>query len=75
LHQHFLGGGYGRRGQHEVILDAVRLAKAVGNPVKLIWTREDDLTGGKFRPMTLTEMGPSDEVRFSRLACSVCHYE
>jgi isoquinoline 1-oxidoreductase subunit beta len=49
LHQHFLGGGYGRR---EVILDAVRLAKAVGKPVKLIWTREDDLTGGKFRPMT-----------------------
>jgi isoquinoline 1-oxidoreductase subunit beta len=50
LHQHFLGGGYGRRSQHEVILDAVRLAKAVGKPVKLIWTREDDLTGGKFRP-------------------------
>jgi isoquinoline 1-oxidoreductase subunit beta len=52
LHQHFLGGGYGRRSQHEVILDAVRLAKTVGKPVKLIWTREDDLTGGKFRPMT-----------------------
>jgi isoquinoline 1-oxidoreductase subunit beta len=52
LHQHFLGGGYGRRSQHEVILDAVRLAKAVGKPVKLIWTREDDVMGGKFRPMT-----------------------
>jgi isoquinoline 1-oxidoreductase beta subunit len=52
LHQHFLGGGYGRRSQNEVVLDAVRLAKAVGKPVKLIWTREDDLTGGKFRPMT-----------------------
>jgi hypothetical protein len=52
LHQHFLGGGYGRRSQHEVILDALRLAKTVGKPVKLIWTREDDLTGGKFRPMT-----------------------
>jgi isoquinoline 1-oxidoreductase beta subunit len=52
FHQHFLGGGYGRRSQNEVILDAVRLAKAAGKPVKLIWTREDDLTGGKFRPMT-----------------------
>ncbi len=50
--QHFLGGGYGRRSQNEVILDAVRLTKAAGKPVKLIWTREDDLTGGKFRPMT-----------------------
>jgi isoquinoline 1-oxidoreductase beta subunit len=52
LHQHFLGGGYGRRSQQEVVIDAVRLAKAVGKPVKLIWTREDDMTGGKFRPMT-----------------------
>ena len=34
------------------MLDAVRLSKAVGKPVKLIWSREDDLTGGKFRPMT-----------------------
>jgi isoquinoline 1-oxidoreductase subunit beta len=52
LHQHFLGGGYGRRGHHETVLDAVRLAKAVGKPVKLIWSREDDVTFGKFRPMT-----------------------
>ena len=47
-----LGGGYGRRSQQEVVIDAVRLAKAVGKPVKLIWSREDDMTGGKFRPMT-----------------------
>jgi isoquinoline 1-oxidoreductase subunit beta len=52
LHQHFLGGGYGRRSQVEVVTDAVRLSKAVGKPVKLIWTREDDVAGGKFRPMT-----------------------
>ena len=52
LNQHFLGGGYGRRGQHETVLDAVRLAKAVGRPVKLIWSREDDIAFGKFRPMT-----------------------
>ena len=52
LNQHFLGGGYGRRGNHETVLDAVRLAKAVGKPVKLIWSREDDVAFGKFRPMT-----------------------
>ena len=52
LHQQFLGGGYGRRGNHEAAFDAVRLAQAVGKPVKLIWTREDDVRGGKFRPMT-----------------------
>src|SRR5215467_3385299 len=52
LHQHVLGGGFGRRGQHEVIMDALRLSKAVGKPVKLVWSREDDITFGKFRPMT-----------------------
>ncbi|HLH96633.1 MAG TPA: molybdopterin cofactor-binding domain-containing protein [Xanthobacteraceae bacterium] len=52
LHQQFLGGGYGRRGNHETVLDAVRLAKAAGKPVKLIWSREDDVAFGKFRPMT-----------------------
>jgi isoquinoline 1-oxidoreductase subunit beta len=52
FHQHFLGGGYGRRGSQEVVLDAVRLAKAAGKPVKLVWSREDDIGGGKFRPMT-----------------------
>jgi isoquinoline 1-oxidoreductase beta subunit len=52
LHQQFLGGGFGRRGNHEAVFDAVRLAKAVGKPVKLIWTREDDVAFGKFRPMT-----------------------
>src|SRR5438132_2536743 len=52
LHQHVLGGGFGRRGQQEVVMDAVRLSKAVGKPVKLVWSREDDLTFGKFRPMT-----------------------
>jgi isoquinoline 1-oxidoreductase beta subunit len=52
LHQHVLGGGFGRRSQHEVVLDAVRLSKAVGKPVKLVWSREDDIAYGKFRPMT-----------------------
>jgi isoquinoline 1-oxidoreductase beta subunit len=52
LHQHFLGGGFGRRGQQEVIMDALRLSKAVGKPVKLVWSREDDIAFGKFRPMT-----------------------
>jgi isoquinoline 1-oxidoreductase beta subunit len=52
FHQHLSGGGFGRRGQHETVLDAVRLSKAVGRPVKLIWSREDDIAFGKFRPMT-----------------------
>lgn len=52
LHQHWLGGAYGRRSPADVGVDAVRLAKVAGKPVKLIWSREDDLKAGKFRPMT-----------------------
>ena len=51
-HQHYLGGAYGRRSQIDVVLDAVLLAKAAGKTVKLIWQREDDLKGGRFRPAT-----------------------
>jgi len=53
FHQHLVGGGYGRRGgPQEVAVEAVRIAKAIGKPVKLIWSREDDIKTGKFRPMT-----------------------
>jgi isoquinoline 1-oxidoreductase subunit beta len=53
FHQHFLGGGFGRRGsEQDVVLEAVRLAKAVGRPIKVIWSREEDIAYGKFRPMT-----------------------
>jgi isoquinoline 1-oxidoreductase beta subunit len=52
FHQHVLGGGFGRRGQMEVIMDALRLSKAVGKPVKLVWSREDDIAYGKYRPAT-----------------------
>jgi isoquinoline 1-oxidoreductase beta subunit len=52
VHQQWVGGGYGRRSQNEVVADAVRLSKAVGKPVKLIWSREDDIRAGKFRPST-----------------------
>ncbi|HXP93356.1 MAG TPA: molybdopterin cofactor-binding domain-containing protein [Candidatus Binatia bacterium] len=52
LHQQFVGGAYGRRGSHEVVIQATRLAAAAKKPVKLIWSREDDLRFGRFRPAT-----------------------
>jgi isoquinoline 1-oxidoreductase beta subunit len=52
FHQHVAGGGFGRRGATETVVYAAQLAKAVGKPVKLIWSREDDIAFGKFRPMT-----------------------
>ena len=47
-----LGGGFGRRLENDFIVDAVALSKAAGKPVKVIWSREDDIKAGKFRPLT-----------------------
>jgi len=55
LHTTFLGGGFGRRAnpQSDFVVEAVHVAKAVGAPVKVIWTREDDMAGGWYRPAFL----------------------
>jgi isoquinoline 1-oxidoreductase beta subunit len=50
VHTTFLGGGFGRRLEVDFIPDAVECAKAAGKPVKVIWTREDDMTHDKYRP-------------------------
>jgi isoquinoline 1-oxidoreductase beta subunit len=52
LHTTFLGGGFGRRGNanSDYVSEAVQLAKLVDKPVKIVWTREDDMRGGWYRP-------------------------
>jgi isoquinoline 1-oxidoreductase beta subunit len=54
LHDLLMGGGFGRRGNRDVdfIIDAVMLSKEVSGPVKVMWTREDDVHNGRFRPLS-----------------------
>jgi isoquinoline 1-oxidoreductase beta subunit len=52
VHTPFLGGGFGRRANpaSDFVSEAVIVAKAAGVPVKVVWTREDDMHGGYYRP-------------------------
>jgi isoquinoline 1-oxidoreductase beta subunit len=52
VNQHLLGGGYGRRIWPDAVAQAVVLANITKEPVKLLLTREDDLTAARPRPMT-----------------------
>jgi isoquinoline 1-oxidoreductase beta subunit len=58
VHTSFLGGGFGRRAnpRSDFVSEAVHLAKAAGRPVKVVWTREDDLHGGYYRPLWLSRL-------------------
>jgi isoquinoline 1-oxidoreductase beta subunit len=53
LHTTFLGGGFGRRAAlgSDFVREAVQVARAAGAPVKTVWTRDDDVRGGRYRPM------------------------
>jgi isoquinoline 1-oxidoreductase beta subunit len=50
VHTTFLGGGFGRRLEVDFIPAAVEASKAIGKPVKVLWTREDDMTHDAYRP-------------------------
>ncbi len=56
IHTTFMGGGFGRRGEADFVIDAVETSKAVGKPVKVVWTREDDIQHDYYRPVSYARM-------------------
>jgi isoquinoline 1-oxidoreductase subunit beta len=57
VHKLLLGGGFGRRGQTDYVRQAVDIAKQMpGTPIKLIWSREEDMTHGRYHPITQCKM-------------------
>jgi len=56
VHPTYMGGGFGRRGEADFVMDAVETSKAVGRPVKVVWTREDDMQHDYYRPVSYARM-------------------
>jgi isoquinoline 1-oxidoreductase subunit beta len=52
VHVTLLGGGFGRRLENDYVVEAVKVSKVIGAPVKVIWTREDDMRNDFYRPAT-----------------------
>jgi isoquinoline 1-oxidoreductase beta subunit len=56
IHTTYMGGGFGRRGEGDFVADAVETSKAVGAPVKVVWSREDDMQHDFYRPISYARM-------------------
>ncbi|MGB6419211.1 MAG: molybdopterin cofactor-binding domain-containing protein, partial [Pseudolabrys sp.] len=51
VNNHYLGGGFGRRLEPDMVASAVRIAKEVPTPIKVVWTREEDMQHDVYRPV------------------------
>ncbi len=75
IHTTYLGGGFGRRGESDFVVDAVEASKAMGAPVKVTWSREDDTQHDFYRPASYAKLSAALDADgwpvawTSRIAC------
>ena len=68
IHTTLLGGGFGRRLDPDFVDEAVRIAKVVGHPVQVLWTRDDDMRHDHYRPASHTRLRAGLDKRGAPLA-------
>lgn len=56
IHTTYLGGGFGRRAEDDFVIEALQCSHAIKKPVKVIWTREDDIQHDFYRPASYSEL-------------------
>ena len=61
IHNQMLGGGFGRRILPDYLVEAARVAQLSGYPIKLVWSREDDMRGDFYRPNSSVKMSATLE--------------
>jgi isoquinoline 1-oxidoreductase beta subunit len=72
VHKTMLGGGFGRRGAfQDFVREAVLIAKEVGQPVKLIWSREEDMRHDFYRPIAMAKLTGGLDARGAPVAVKV----
>ncbi len=59
VHNCFLGGGFGRRAVNDELAQAVLISKAISKPVKVLWTREEDMRHDRYRPQAAIRLKAS----------------
>jgi isoquinoline 1-oxidoreductase beta subunit len=74
VHTAFLGGGFGRRAQRfsEVPVEAAQASRAVGKPVQVVWTREDDMRGLSYRPFVISRVRAGLDAQNQPVAWQQC---
>ncbi len=56
VHVTLLGGGFGRRLDHDYVPEAVELSRAIGKPVQIVWSRRDDMENDRYQPASINQL-------------------